>query len=82
MKTKLLKGLDKKGVELAKEDFAKAVGFRKSLAKVLNEEIEALRGSMEKDEAFNCPNWEYFQADRIAQVKSLKRVISYLNEEK
>lgn len=82
MKTRMLKGLDEKGVEILREDFAKAVGFRKALVKSLQEEITNLHSSMEKEEAFGCSNWGLLQADRVAQVKALKRVISYLNEEK
>lgn len=78
MKTKLLKGLDERGGEIAKEDYHKALNYRKLLTKVLNEEIDSLHASMRDEEGFNSPSWPYLQADRVAQVKAFKKVISFL----
>lgn len=78
MKSRLLKGLDERGTEVAKADFSKAIDFRKMLKKALDEDIESLHNSMRDETNFGMPSWPFYQADRVAQVKALKKVISLL----
>lgn len=78
MKTRLLKGLDTKDEGKVREDFAKAVGFRTHLLKILNEEIDSIHASMRDEENFDSPNWAFKQADRVAQVKALKKISNFL----
>lgn len=80
MKTRLIKGLNKTEAMGVKENFASSFRFREHLTKVLNEEIDSLHASMRDDEMFEKPSWAYYQADRVAQVKALKTVISLINE--
>lgn len=74
----MLKGLDERGVSIAKEDYAKASDYRKRLIEVLNEEIDSIHTSMKDEESFGSASWPYFQAYKVAQVKSLEKVISFL----
>lgn len=79
MKTRLTKGLDERDQEIERENFHKALGFRKRMIDLLNEEIDGLHASMRDEDGFNNPNWAYVQADRVAQVKALRRIISLLS---
>jgi len=82
MKKRLLQGLDERGIQIAKENFAKGYHLREDLTRVLNEDIETCHRSMESENLFEFPNWELKQASKIAEVKVLRRIIGLLNEEK
>jgi hypothetical protein len=78
MKTKLLKNRDDAEVALLKENFIHSKPTRLNLIKVINEDIEALHASMRDETILDSPNWIVIQADRIAQVKRMKKIISLL----
>lgn len=80
MKSKLLKGVEEDQQNEVRGYFKEAVRFRKRLNEVLDEEIDSLHKSMRDEDLWKTPNWELIQADRVAQVKALKQVISLLNE--
>lgn len=78
MKTRVLKGLDDDVAAELKAQFVHSARWRKRMVEVLNEDIDALHASMRKEENFDSPNWSLIQADRVAQVKALKKFISLL----
>lgn len=80
MITKLLKGLSAEAKAELKANYIESLVFRKALVKMLNEEIEALQADMTKDEHLHSPNWSLIQADRIAQIKTKKKIISLLQK--
>lgn len=78
MKTRLLEGLNTKDQEQFKYEFEKAFPFRKHLIGVLMKDIETALASMTKEEGFDSPSWALIQADRIAQIKTYKKIIALL----
>lgn len=78
MKTKLLNNLSNTEKEDLKQNFVYSKIFRDRLKEVLEKDIEALYASMRNEEMFELPNWALVQADRVAQTKVLKKIISYL----
>lgn len=78
MKTKLLSNLTPEDEAELRQNFVYSLVLRKRLIEVLESEIDSHHASMRKEENFDKPNWALIQADRIAQVKALKRVISLL----
>lgn len=81
MKTRLLNGLDSEEITRLRENFVHSKPLRDRLIQVLNEEIESLYSSMRKEDLYDSPNWACIQADRIAQVKALKKMVSFLENE-
>lgn len=78
MQKKLLNGLDERDEQELREDYHKALGYRKALMKLIDKEIESLQASMRDEDHFSSPNWPYIQADRVAQTKALKKIYTYL----
>lgn len=81
MKLNLLKGLSQDEELEFREDYIKALRFRKRLKEVLESDIEALHNSMRNEDNFEA-NWPYFQAKKLGEVASLLRVINMLEEKK
>jgi len=79
MQSKLLKGVEDDQINEVKAHYKEAINFRKRLTSILEDEVEALHRSMRDEELYKTPNWSLIQADRIAQVKALKRVILLLS---
>lgn len=80
MKTRLFKGKDERDQDLIRENFKKAVGFRKDLTAILDEDIEAVYAGMRDDGWLDNSNWPVLQAEAIGKVKALKSIISLINE--
>ena len=79
MKTKLLKGLDEQQTSDIKQNFVHSAPMRAQIQKVLREDISVLLDSMVNEDLYENPNWELVQADKIAQIKMLRKLISYLD---
>lgn len=78
MKTKLLSDLDENEINLIKENFHFSKPFRDRLITVLNEEMDAISAAMRKDESYEKAAWPYSQADKLGQIKAMRKVISLL----
>ncbi len=76
MKTRLLKNLTDEDKSLMKESLIKAQPFLKILKSHMEDDIEALHSSMRNEDMLKHPNWSLHQADRIAQVKAYKTIMS------
>lgn len=81
MKSKLTRKLDPDQLPEFKENYIRALPFRKHLADVLEAEIESLHGAMRDEAHFDNPSWPYFQADRLGQEKMARRIIGMLRDE-
>lgn len=80
MKAKLLQALDATQQSDLKENFIHSKPLRVRLIETLEREIETMHASMRDEEWWSSPNWDKIQADRIAQIKAYKKVISLLSE--
>lgn len=78
MKTVWWKGVDKDQEDPIREYYIQGLQMRKRMKVILNEEIESLHNDMLNEAHFESPNWALVQADRLAQIKALKRVISLI----
>lgn len=78
MKTRILKGLSEEDKSELKAQHLGCARLRKHLIKLLDEDIDALRADMRNEEHYQSPNWPLIQADRIAQEKAIKKVMSLL----
>ena len=78
MKSRLSKNLNNEEAEELKLNFNSSLKFRKQLMSLLNEDIAALQNSMLSEENYNSENWQLIQVDRIAQIKSMKKVVDLL----
>jgi hypothetical protein len=61
-----------------KYEFEKAYRFRQRLAELLQKDIDVSVVSMTKEEHFESPSWSLIQADRVAQIKAYRKIISLL----
>ena len=80
MKTKLLKGLDKPSADKARADFIGSAAFRNNLKRVLNEEINTVRNSMEDGSLLEQVNVSQILLNKVAEIKALKTVVSLISE--
>lgn len=78
MKTRFLKGLNEEETAELTAQFVHCARWRKRMVEILNEDIESLHASMRKEDNFDSPNWALIQADRVAQVKAVKKFIALL----
>lgn len=81
MKAKLTRKLQPDQLPEFKENYIRALAFRKHLIEVLEAEIESLHGAMRDETHFENPSWPYLQADRLGQEKMARRVIGMLQDE-
>tara|TARA_R110002096_G_scaffold40075_4_gene109286 strand:+ start:155 stop:346 length:192 start_codon:yes stop_codon:yes gene_type:complete len=61
-----------------KEYFLQSLYFRKRLITVIDEEVESLHNSMLNEEDYTSPNWSLLQVEKLAQIKSMKKIKSFL----
>tara|TARA_R110002050_G_scaffold291167_2_gene445464 strand:- start:34163 stop:34402 length:240 start_codon:yes stop_codon:yes gene_type:complete len=78
MKTRLIKNLSKDEAGEMKEYFLQSLYFRKRLITVIDEEVESLHNSMLNEEDYTSPNWSLLQVEKLAQIKSMKKIKSFL----
>ena len=45
---------------------------------VIDEEVESLHNSMLNEEDYTSPNWSLLQVEKLAQIKSMKKIKSFL----
>lgn len=76
MKTRFFKGLNEDDKKELEQQHNSCSRYRKQLVKVLNEDVDDLVEDMTKDEHYDAPNWQLVQADRLAQIKAYKKIIS------
>lgn len=76
MKTSLTAGLTKEEKSELSANFINALPLRKRVIEMLEKEIESLNTNMRDEDHFSSPNWALIQADRIAQIKAKKKLIS------
>jgi hypothetical protein len=77
MRASLLEGVDEVDRDEAKADFVSAFRFRKNLSRVLEKEIQSLIVNMCDEDMFS-KDWPLIQADRVAQIKAKRKLISLL----
>lgn len=78
MKTIWWKGVEKDQEDSIREYYIQGLHMRKRMKVILNDEIESLHNDMLNESHLESPNWALIQADRLAQIKALKRVISLI----
>ena len=78
MKSRLTAGLTREEADNFAKDFAAATPLRKRIRELLEKDVDSLYASMGEEEVLSSPSWPYLQADRIAQVKAYKKIISLL----
>jgi hypothetical protein len=78
MKSRITANLSEAEATSLTKDFASAVKLRRRLVELLEKDIETLHTGMRDEDILLSPSWAYFQADRVAQVKALKKIISLI----
>lgn len=77
MKSSFFVGLNEKERKDAEEDFKASFRFRKRMIEILEKEIDSIVASMCNDESY-MKDWSLLQAQKIAEIKSRKKFISFL----
>ena len=78
MKTKLLNGLEEGTKDQVKQEYDSCSHLRRRMAKLLETDVDNIHKSMREDDSHKYPSWPYKQAERIGEVKALKKLISLL----
>lgn len=78
MKTAWTKGLETDAKAEMKLHFNSSVQLRKRLGVMLNEKIDAKNRETMKDDAYDCSNWAYKQADSQGYKRALSEIISLI----
>lgn len=78
MKTKLLNKVKDENKDELRSSFMASKYFRETLIEILNDEFVVLQNSMLNEDTLESKNWGYYQCDRVAQMKLLRKMIDYL----
>lgn len=78
MKTRLLNGLEDGHKDLVESQWKSSVRMRERLQELLERDIEAVHLSMRDETQYNKASWPYEQAEKIGEVKALKKLIALL----
>lgn len=78
MKSRLLSGLEDGKKDLVESQWKSSVKMRERLADLLERDVDALHLSMRNEAQYNKASWPYEQAEKIGEVKALKKLISLL----
>ena len=78
MLTRLTKNLDSDAERELKQEYLASRRYRKRVEEILDEEIFSLHESMLNEENFSSPNWNLQQIDKLAQIKSLRKLQTFL----
>jgi hypothetical protein len=78
MKSRITDGLNENDAQNAKYEYEKAFRFRQRLAELLQKDIDTAVVSMTKEDHFDSPSWALIQADRIAQIKTYRKIIALI----
>lgn len=79
MKARLLEGLSEQEQMELRSEFTHCRRLRQRVRDILTKDIDTLVVSMCNDEHFQS-DWAYVQADRVAQVKALRKLISLFSD--
>lgn len=58
------------------QEFKSCVRMREKAIEILRKDIESLYASMGSEKDYNSPSWPYVQAEKLGEVKALKKLIS------
>ena len=77
MKTRLLNGLEDGMSDLIKSQYQSSYKLRERMVEILERDVDNVHKSMRSDEEYG-PSWAYLQAERVGEVKALKKLIGLL----
>lgn len=78
MKTKITNSLEEADKDLVLSQFNTTVRIRKRLCELLEKDIDNIHLSMRESINYSNPSWGYEQAEKLGEVKALKKLISLL----
>lgn len=79
MKTRIMEGLSEQEQTELRSEWVASLRLRRRIEEILRKDIDSLVVSMCNDEHFQS-DWPYVQADRVAQIKAMRKIISLFSE--
>lgn len=78
MKTRLLNGLEAGVQDQVKGEYLSSARMRRRLTEILEGDIEVIYKSMRDSENYGEASWPFHQAEKIGEIKALKKIIGLL----
>lgn len=78
MKSRLLNGLEDGHKDLVEGQWKTSSRMRERMVELLERDIDAIHLSMRNEAQYNKASWPYEQAEKIGEVKALKKIIALL----
>lgn len=78
MKTRLLNGLEQGLKDEVKREYLSTHHLRERITNLLETDIEAIYKSMRDAENYGEASWPFHQAEKIGEIKALKKLIRLL----
>jgi hypothetical protein len=78
MKSRLLHNLSKEDENEIKRLYEGSYTLRQRYIDLLEKDIESVHASMRDQQNYDSPAWPYLQAEKIARVKEIQRMIDFL----
>lgn len=76
MKSRWFNSLEADERNELEREFKSCVRVREKIIEILTKDVESLQNSMGNEKDYNSPSWPYIQADKLGEVKALKKLIS------
>lgn len=73
MKSRLLNSLEDGRKDQVKGEFQSSYHLRERVRELLERDIDTIHRSMRDEENYETPSWPYKQAEKIGEVKALKK---------
>lgn len=78
MKTRLLNGLEDGLKDEVKREYLSTSHLRKRITDLMEKDIEGVYQSMRDETNYGEASWPFHQAEKIGEIKALKKLISLL----
>ncbi len=76
MKSRLVNGLEEGDKDLVTMEFKSTVRLRDRIVELLERDIEGVYASMRDEKSYESGAWPYKQAEKIGEIKAIKKLIS------